>query len=210
MRIDRSPPFPACSATSGWHQHAVRLAGQYRCARSRTCWPRCPPTSIRPSRWPVRHYLTLHHHPARHALFAIGIATTVSGDQVQMTNHRGNFSIAALQAEMGLELLVVISDFTAALGLPSLGSHGTASGGWRRGGGWRSANGVGPGTRLSVSGLFHAGGAAGCRSPGRAATSSWRLMRVSRRCCSGSAERFGHTSAERGARAEPGQPVRSR
>ena len=99
----------------------------------------------------VRHYLALHHHPAPRAC-AFGIATTVAGDRVQMTNHPWQFSIAALQAEMGLERLVVINDFTAlALGLPSLGAHELhpVGGGEAVAGAPRAV--LGPGTGLGVA-----------------------------------------------------------
>ena len=47
----------------------------------------------------------------RHA--AIGIATAVTGDMVQMTNHHWHFSIQATRNALGLDQLFVLNDFTA-------------------------------------------------------------------------------------------------
>ncbi|MBL8329455.1 MAG: glucokinase [Rubrivivax sp.] len=86
---------------------------------------------------------------------AIAIATAVVGDQVAMTNHHWAFSIAALKAQLGLQQLLVINDFTAlALALPSLQPDET----WQLGGtaarpGWAIGL-IGPGTGLGVSGLL--------------------------------------------------------
>ena len=91
---------------------------------------------------------------------AIGIANPVTGDQIRMTNHHWEFSIKALQAELGFDRLVVINDFTAlALALPDLGPHEL-----RQVGGGSAAQGapmalIGPGTGLGVSGLLPAGAA---------------------------------------------------
>ena len=49
--------------------------------------------------------------PIRHA--ALAIANPITGDLVRMTNHHWGFSISAMQAELGLQRLVVINDFTA-------------------------------------------------------------------------------------------------
>lgn len=88
----------------------------------------------------------------------MGIANPVTGDEVRMTNHHWGFSIAALQAELGLQRLVVINDFTAlALSLPSLQPHELR----QVGGGAARAQApmalIGPGTGLGVSGLLPAG-----------------------------------------------------
>ena len=146
----------------------------------------------------MRHYLAMHHHPAPRAC-ALGVATTVTGDRVQMTNHPWQFSIAALQAEMGLERLVVINDFTAlALGLPSLGADDL----YRVGGGEPVAGApvavLGPGTGLGVSGLFPtpAGGWVPITGEGghvSLAPVDVREQAVLQRLI----ERFGHASAER-------------
>ena len=52
---------------------------------------------------------------------AIAIATPVSGDRVQMTNHHWSFSISVTQARFRFDKLRVLNDFTAlALALPAL------------------------------------------------------------------------------------------
>lgn len=52
---------------------------------------------------------------------AIGIANSIDGDEVRMTNHHWSFSISALRLSLGLERFVVINDFPAlALSLPML------------------------------------------------------------------------------------------
>lgn len=104
----------------------------------------------------VRHYLTLEGLPPPRSM-AMGIATPVVGDLVRMTNHHWSFSQQALQAELGLDLLLVLNDFTAlALALPSL----PASQLRQIGGGAPLADRpkalLGPGTGLGVSGLVPA------------------------------------------------------
>jgi glucokinase len=89
---------------------------------------------------------------------AMGIANPITGDEVRMTNHHWQFSISGLQAELGLQRLVVINDFTAlALSLPSLQAHELR----QVGGGAARAHApmalIGPGTGLGVSGLVPAG-----------------------------------------------------
>ncbi len=52
---------------------------------------------------------------------AIGIATAVTGDWVEMTNHHWRFSIEATRAALGLDRLLLLNDFTAlAWSLPHL------------------------------------------------------------------------------------------
>ena len=52
---------------------------------------------------------------------ALGVATAVTGDHVQFTNHQWSFSIQALRDALGFERLLVVNDFTAlALSLPDL------------------------------------------------------------------------------------------
>ncbi len=52
---------------------------------------------------------------------AIGIASPIRGDRVEMTNSDWSFSIKAIGAALGIERLLVINDFTAlALALPVL------------------------------------------------------------------------------------------
>ncbi len=105
----------------------------------------------------LRAYLRQIGRPAPPCC-AIGIATPVTGDAVRMTNHHWAFSIAAMQAELGFERLVVINDFTAlALALPDLGAQEL-----RQHGGTAAVPGaakalIGPGTGLGVSGLLPTG-----------------------------------------------------
>jgi hypothetical protein len=88
---------------------------------------------------------------------AIAIATPVAGDMVRMTNYPWQFSIEATRAQLSLENLVVVNDFTAlAMSLPGLLPH------QRRqiGGGEVKSNSVigliGAGSGLGVSGLIPA------------------------------------------------------
>jgi glucokinase len=68
----------------------------------------------------IQTYLTNHELPTPRGC-AIGIATPITGDRVQMTNHHWSFSISALQNHFQFEQLVVINDFTAlALALPGI------------------------------------------------------------------------------------------
>jgi glucokinase len=85
---------------------------------------------------------------------AFAVASPVTGDAIDMTNHPWTFSIDVVRRELGLERLDVINDFTAvALSVPHLGN-----GGRRRVGGGEALPGapiavIGPGTGLGVSGL---------------------------------------------------------
>jgi len=96
--------------------------------------------------------LGIHYHAPRRAAFAV--ASTVAGDQVDLINSGWRFSQSLLQAELGLDNLLVINDFEAlALSLPRLKASQL-----------RAHNGViptpqgtmaviGPGTGLGVSGV---------------------------------------------------------
>ena len=89
---------------------------------------------------------------------AIAVASPVTGDWVEMTNHPWRFSIAALKARFGFERLEVINDFTAlALALPRLGPDDrmTVGGGGAVPGTPLAV--LGPGTGLGVSGLVPCG-----------------------------------------------------
>ena len=64
---------------------------------------------------------SLKNHQVAHA--AVAIANPVDGDQVRMTNYHWQFSIEETRANLGLETLVVVNDFTApamALRLPGV------------------------------------------------------------------------------------------
>jgi glucokinase len=111
--------------------------------------------------------------PVRQA--AIAIANPVTGDMVRMTNHCWEFSISALRAECGFEMLEVVNDFYAlAMALPHLGDTEK-----RQVGGGKAVAGtpiglLGAGTGLGVSGLvpLDAGGWTALRSEGGHATFS--------------------------------------
>ena len=55
----------------------------------------------------IRHYLSLSGKPLPRA-GGLAIATTITGDQVKMTNHPWQFSIIALQRELGLPVLASV------------------------------------------------------------------------------------------------------
>jgi glucokinase len=147
----------------------------------------------------MRHYLQVHGKAAPR-WGAIGIANPVVGDRVQMTNHHWSFSIAEVQAALGLERFLVINDFTAlALSLPALSPADLI----QVGGGSPVAGAplalVGAGTGLGVSGLL----------PGNAKRGSVPLSGEGGHVTLGGVteledavirhlrERFGHASAER-------------
>lgn len=68
----------------------------------------------------IRHYFQdISCYCVKHAVIAI--ANPVYGDQIKMTNHHWNFSIASLKSELNLETLCVINDFAAlAMAVPVL------------------------------------------------------------------------------------------
>jgi glucokinase len=94
--------------------------------------------------------------PIRHA--AVAIATPVDGDVVRMTNHDWSFSIEAMRAELGLQTLLVVNDFTAlAMALPHLSATQKLKIG---GGGEQTGHTIGligAGTGLGVSGIVPSG-----------------------------------------------------
>ena len=106
----------------------------------------------------VRAYLATLPADTRVAHAAVAIANPVDGDQVRMTNHPWEFSIAQMRQRLKLDTLLVVNDFTAlAMSLPRLDARGTR----QVGGGQAVARSVigllGPGTGLGVSGLIPAG-----------------------------------------------------
>jgi glucokinase len=143
-------------------------------------------------------FLGTHGLPMPRAV-AFGIATAVTGDAVQMTNHHWRFSIDALRASLGADRLLVLNDFEAlAHAVPVLGAadrvavgHGVAVGG-------ANLAVIGPGTGLGVSGLVADGrgdwrvvvGEGGHVTLPAATPREASLLAVLR-------ERFGHVSAER-------------
>lgn len=95
--------------------------------------------------------------PPRRA--AMAVASPVSGDRVDMTNHSWSFSIDDVRRRLDLDDLRVINDFTAiALAIPHLGDGDRL----QVGGGEATPGApiavLGPGTGLGVSALIPAGG----------------------------------------------------
>lgn len=94
---------------------------------------------------------------------AIGVATPVLGDRVQMTNHPWSFSVVELQQALGLSHLTVVNDFEAlAYGLPSLQPAQLRPLGYSPGADCAAVLGapcavLGPGTGLGVAGLVGGG-----------------------------------------------------
>lgn len=94
-------------------------------------------------------------HAGRIVHAGIAIANPVDGDAVSMTNHHWSFSIAALRAELELNTLLVVNDFTAlAMALPYLrpSQRVQIGGGVELPG--RTIGLIGPGTGLGVSGII--------------------------------------------------------
>jgi glucokinase len=121
---------------------AVQQVARYRCDDFDTLWQA------------VQRYLAEHTQVAPRSC-AIGVATPVMGDHVQLTNHPWSFSIRELQQLLGVERLLVLNDFSAlALSLPALPATEL-----RQVGGGVAVPGapmalIGPGTGLGVSGLL--------------------------------------------------------
>jgi glucokinase len=146
----------------------------------------------------IAAYLAQHAlPPPREAAF--GIATAVTGDRVQMTNHGWVFSIEALGATLGTERVRVLNDFEAlAHAVPMLRGDDLRA----VGGGAAQPDAalavIGPGTGLGVSGLVPDGrgdwrvivGEGGHVTLAAANAREASLLAVLR-------ERFGHASAER-------------
>ncbi len=130
---------------------------------------------------------------------AFGIATALTGDRVEMTNHPWHFSITDLQAVLGIDRLLVLNDFEAlAQAVPGLpASDLRAVGGGAALGGASMAV-LGAGTGLGVSGLVADGrggwaavvGEGGHTTLAGGSAREASLLAVLR-------ERFGHVSAER-------------
>ncbi|MBT9486525.1 MAG: glucokinase [Rubrivivax sp.] len=101
----------------------------------------------------VRHYLALLPAGAQPRCAAIAVATAVQGDVIELTNSHWRFSRQALQAELGLQTLLVLNDFEAlALSLPRLQAHQLRGHGALPTGQGTLAV-IGPGTGLGVGGV---------------------------------------------------------
>lgn len=104
----------------------------------------------------IEHYL--REIDAGVAAASVAVATPLTGDHVQMTNHRWSFSIAAARERLGLDELLVLNDFTAlALSIPHLGPESLRQVGGGSGVAGTPIALIGPGTGLGVSGLVPAG-----------------------------------------------------
>ena len=193
----------------GVEQGRPRLLGDVGGTNARWAWqPRAGAALERVRSLPCRqfssieaciaHYLGSEGLPApRHVAF--GVATAITGDQVQMTNHHWRFSIAGLQAALGVERLLVVNDFEAlARAVPEIGDdarHAIGAGVAVAGANLAV---IGPGTGLGVSGLVADGrggwslvvGEGGHATLAAASAREASLLAVLR-------ERFGHVSAER-------------
>jgi glucokinase len=105
----------------------------------------------------IQTYLNNHGLPTPRSC-AIGIATPITGDRVQMTNHHWSFSISALKNHYQFEQFMVINDFTAlALALPEIARselHQIGPGAEVEGSPKAL---IGAGTGLGVSGLIPGG-----------------------------------------------------
>jgi glucokinase len=102
--------------------------------------------------------------PQRPRRAVLAVASPVHGDRIAFTNSRWNFSVEALQRELGLHSLRVMNDFAAvAWALPALRdvdvvAVGTLASNAARGDGVRVV--VGPGTGLGVAATRTASGVA--------------------------------------------------
>ncbi len=106
----------------------------------------------------VRAYLGSLAPGQRVAHAAVAIANPVEGDRVRMTNYHWEFSIEQARQQLGLDMLLVVNDFTAlAMSLPRLKPQDLRA----VGAGQAVQNSVigllGAGTGLGVSGLIPAG-----------------------------------------------------
>jgi glucokinase len=143
-------------------------------------------------------YLATAAAPQRPRRAALAVASPVTGDRVEMTNHVWSFSIAELSAALELETLEVVNDFTAiALAVPHLGAGECAD----IGDGVQTAGApiavLGPGTGLGVSGLVpsDAGWIALATEGGHATLAP--VDDRERAVVAEMARRFGHVSVER-------------
>ncbi len=107
----------------------------------------------------AQNYLDALPLAARPKRAAFALASPVSGDDVDMTNHPWAFSIEKTRMELGLDRLEALNDFTAvALCIPHLTGRDVL----QIGRGEAVANApiavLGPGTGLGVSALIPAGG----------------------------------------------------
>ena len=146
----------------------------------------------------LRHYLRSVGRSAPPAC-SIAIANPVVGDRVTMTNHHWTFSIAELKAQIGLQRLVVVNDFTAlALALPELQAHDLRQVGGASAVPHSAIALIGPGTGLGVSGLVPDGhgGLVPLQGEGGHVTLAGRTLRE-KQVLDYLDAKYGHASAER-------------
>ena len=95
--------------------------------------------------------------PIAHA--AVATANPVDGDEVRMTNSPWRFSIEQVRAQLQLDTLVVVNDFTAlAMAVPRLAAHDRRQVGGGQGRDGSVIGVLGAGSGLGASGLIPAGG----------------------------------------------------
>lgn len=110
----------------------------------------------------LRHYLSqeasVNAGAGNLKYAAVAIANPIDGDWIKMTNSAWEFSIEAVKAEFGFEVLLMVNDFTAlAMALPSLPDKYTKQCGGKTARAGRAIGLIGAGTGLGVSGLISAG-----------------------------------------------------
>jgi glucokinase len=191
------------------NQGFPRLLGDVGGTNARWAWQARPGAALeRVRKLPTRdfaaidaciaEYLRLEGLPTPQRA-AFGIATPITGDRVQMTNHPWQFSIGELRATLGVQRLRVLNDFEAlAQAVPSLAAGDLRAVGTGRASPDANLGVIGPGTGLGVSGLVADGrgrwlpvvgeGGHVTLAAGNAREAS--LLAVLR-------ERFTHVSAER-------------
>jgi glucokinase len=199
----------SANKVKGMEQGFPRLLGDVGGTNARWAWQPCNGAALQHGRTLpcnsflgidacIAEYLRLEGLPLpRRAAF--GIATAITGDTVAMTNHHWQFSIAALQAALGVERLLVLNDFEAlAQAVPDLtNAELRAVGGGAAAAGANLAV-IGAGTGLGVSGLVADGlggwsavvGEGGHVTLAATTPREASVLAVLR-------ERFGHVSAER-------------
>lgn len=107
------------NARFGWVDGAPRAAVQH-IAKLPAAGHAGPADAVRAYLAGLEKELGAAYRPPRRA--AVAVATAVSGDEVAFTNSHWRFSRRALQADLGLDALLVLNDFEAlALSLPRLG-----------------------------------------------------------------------------------------
>lgn len=186
-----------------------RLLGDIGGTNARWAWQPSPGAAIQDvSVRPCAANASLHESAAayladkghaRPVWVGIGIATAVTSDRVEMTNHSWGFSIAELKHALGAERCLVINDFTAlAMSLTALAPSDLRQIGAGRAVAGATMGLIGAGTGLGVSGLVPQGNGRWSAISGEgghvtlAATDDHEaaILAVLR-------QRFGHVSAER-------------